>query len=155
MTNDQCQYDNVFEWDGWGGAFKLGSGKCWLRIFDLTRGAASDVSLLQPIITMAMDHPESPMSVRSCVGHIATRVVADFHITPSRMLFVEYYPAVDYGVDEERHIPQRFERVDFQWHGRKALFPKWRAVADPLIETLHPLVAGWKRSGNGPPHIPA
>jgi hypothetical protein len=122
-------------------------------MFDLTRGAASDISLLQPIVAMAMDHPESPMSVRSCVGHIATCVVENHGITPSRMLFVEYYPAVIYGKQEERFIPQRFERVDFQWHGRKALFPKWRAATDPLLASLRPLVAGWPESASDPPDI--
>ena len=153
MINEQCLYDNVFEWKGWGEPFRLGSGKCWLRIFDLTRGADSDISLLQPIITMAMDHAESPMSVRSCVGHIATRIVEVHDITPSRMLFVEYYPAVVYGRQKERIIPQRFERVDFQWHERKALFPKWRAAAEPLLTSLRPLVAGWPESASDPPDI--
>jgi hypothetical protein len=143
MHNGSCLYDDIFEWEGYGGAFKLASGKCRLKVFDLTSSPGEAVSLMKPIIVLAMDLPDSPMSVRSCIGHIATRVVADNGITPARAMFVEYYPATYYGEQEERHIPRRFEVVDFQWHDRRALFPKWRPVPAALMPVIEPLADGW------------
>ena len=28
-------YDDIFEWEGWGGRLKLANGRCRLRIYDL------------------------------------------------------------------------------------------------------------------------
>ncbi|MFH1983862.1 MAG: hypothetical protein ABIL58_18635 [Pseudomonadota bacterium] len=149
LTSEQCLYDGIFEWEGYGGAFKLASGKCYLKVYDLTRGSQSPVAVLKPVIVLAMDMPDSPMSVRSCIGHIATRVVTDHGISPARTLFVEYYPAIHYGEHGERHIARRFEAVDFEWHGYRALFPKWRTVPLPLLTVIAPLTAGWPEVSDG------
>jgi hypothetical protein len=149
MDDDRCLYDDVFEWEGYGGAFKLASGKCHLKVYDFTRGAKGRVSLIKPVIVLAMDMPDSPMSVRSCIGHIATRVILDHGIPPSRAMFVEYYPAIYYGKEDQRCIPRHFDAVDFQWHDHRALFPKWRSVPEPLMEVIEPLVDGWPEVAAG------
>lgn len=143
MTDQKRIYDGIFEWEGYGGAFKLASGKCHLKVFDLSRGAKEPVALLKSVIVLAMDMAESPMSVRSCIGHIATRVVSDHGLSPARTMFVEYYPSVRYGAHGERVIPRRFEVVDFEWHGHRALFPKWRPVPTSQMAVIEPLAAGW------------
>lgn len=134
-------YDNVFRWDGWGGVFKLASGECHLRIFDLNRQQNKNLTLLKPMIVMvselANDAPNlKQVSIRSCAGHIATNVTQQFQIDPDRMIFVEYYPRQTYGKNQEHTILERFDMVDFQWHSGKALHPKWRPLAPALAQTL-------------------
>ena len=132
-------YDDIYSWEGWGGALRLASGKCRLRIFDLKDNDTNSLAHLRPIIVIASDVPESKMSVRACSGHIATSVAESFNIQPNRMLFVEYYPAVTYGENDKHRIPERFDAVHFTWHEGKALHPKWRPLQPKmrdLIKTL-------------------
>jgi hypothetical protein len=129
-------HDDVYHWKGWGGNFRLGSGKCRLRVFDLKKARSRGLAHLKPIIVVAEDVADSPMSVRSCAGHIVTRVAIEFDIDPQRMLFVEYYPAVAYGERQERSIGERYDAVDFTWHGDKALDPRWRPLPEPTIALL-------------------
>jgi hypothetical protein len=135
-------YDNVYSWDGWGGKLRLGNGKCRLRIFDLRKDqTAKGVSFLKPIIVVITDVPESKMTIRSCTGHIATCVTNDFKIDPSRMLWIEYYPQTTYGQQGERVIPERMEAVEFEWQEGKAIKPKWRPLAPPLLEAVKHLIS--------------
>jgi hypothetical protein len=61
-------YDDIYSWEGWGGTLRLASGKCRLRIFDLTEKNRDRLAHLRPIIVIASDVPDSKMSVRSCCG---------------------------------------------------------------------------------------
>lgn len=134
-------YDDIFSWEGWGGPLKLGSGKCKLRIFDLSRRKiGKGLTHLRPIIVMASDIPESRMSIRSCAGHIATRVTQFFRINHDRMMYIEYYPALRYGENQERFIPERYEVVDFIWYDDKAIKPVWRNLNPPLLDTIKELL---------------
>jgi hypothetical protein len=138
-------YDDVFTWDGWGGVFRLGGGKCHLRIFDFSRTRSKKLTLLKPIVVMVSDLTEESMtmkqvSIRSCVGHIATCVTQQFKIDPNRMIFVEYYPQQTYGQNQEHIIAERFDAVDFEWHTGKALHPKWRSLPSALAQTLDELI---------------
>jgi hypothetical protein len=76
------------------------------------------------------------------VSHLATSVIKQFGLDPQRMIFVEYYPRQRYGLQNENVIPERFEAVDFEWHERKALYPRWRPLKPPLLDVvkqvLHP-----------------
>ena len=93
-------HDDTFEWNGWGGEFRLGSGRCRLRIFDLRKNSDPGVSFMKPIIVVASDLPAKKlgsMSVKSCNSHIATLVSSQFNIDAQRMRFVEYYPKQTYG----------------------------------------------------------
>ena len=80
------------------------------------------------------------MSVKSCISHIATSVAKVFKIDHQRMLFVEYYSEVHYGQEGENYIPERYDAVDFEWHGDKALHPRWRELKSPLIDTIKELM---------------
>jgi len=133
-------HDDIFAWEGWGGKLRLGSGKCRLRIFDLRKGEDVKLFHLRPIIIVVSDVPDSPMSVRSCSGHIATAVTRQFKIDPARMLFVEYYPQKTYGENSEHLIPERFEIVEFSWHEGRGFNPKYRPINPPLKETILPLM---------------
>ena len=133
-------YDDIYAWEGWGGALQLGSGRCRLRIYDLRKGSNTGLTHLRPVIVVVSDIPESEMTVKSCAGHIATRIIKDFNIERQRMLFVEYYPATTYGEKRDHVIPERFDAVDLEWHGDKALNPKWRALKPPLLDIVRQFV---------------
>jgi hypothetical protein len=133
-------HDDIFRWEGWGGKLRLGSGMCRLRIFDLREGDAKALSHLRPIIVVVADIPESPMSIRSCSGHIITSVTRQFSIDPSRMIYIEYYASKTYGENDEHQIPERFEIVEFSWHEGRAFNAKYRALNPPLRETVMRLI---------------
>jgi hypothetical protein len=141
------KYDDILTWDGYGGKFNLASGRCRLRLFDLSAGASGDaVSHLKPIIAVVSDLPADRMpamgsvSVRACISHVATTIVHRFKLDHSRMLLVEYYPKETYGRQSEKVIPEKFDVVDLTWHGEKALFPNWRALKPPLLDTVRKLI---------------
>jgi len=125
-------YDDIFSWVGWGGRLRLGSGKCRLRIYDLRMGHQRDLTHLRPNIVVVSDVADSKVSVRSCVGHVATCVAREFKLDPQRMIFIEYYAASTYGDKGQHTIPQRYEAVEFVWQGDKALRPRWRALNPEL-----------------------
>lgn len=136
-------HDDVFSWEGFGGMLELASGRCRLRIFDLSKTKGNKVAHLKPMVVVVSDLPGheaklKKVSVRSCTSHIATCVVRDFSIDPHRMVYLEYYPSSTYGDHDQHHIPVKFDAVDFQWHHRKAMHPKWTALSQPL----HDMVAG-------------
>jgi hypothetical protein len=133
-------YNDIFTWEGWGGKLRLASGQCRLRIFDLEKSQHKGLKHVRPIVAIVADVPESRMSVRSCSGHIATMVTQTFGIDPTRMLFVEHYPAVSYGETGENVIQERFDAVEFTWDGDKAFQPKWRALKTPIREMLKKLL---------------
>ena len=143
-------HDDVYAWKGFGGLLELAAGQCRLRIFDLGRTAMprqvqEKVMPIKSIVVVVSDLPGhhthmKNVSVRSCTSHIATCVVRDFNIQPQRMLYAEYYPASTYGDRNQHHIPARLDGVDFQWHGHKALHPKWRALQPPLFDEVMALI---------------
>lgn len=133
-------YNDIYSWEGWGGKLKLASGKCWLRIYDRSRGAERSVPFLRPYVVIVSDVNDSKMSVRSCAGHIATNVTHQFRLDPHRMLYVEYYPRVTYGPRGQHAIPEQYVAVDFTWYEEKALNPKWRQLKPPLRDIVKSLV---------------
>jgi hypothetical protein len=142
------KYDDILTWDGYGGKFNLASGRCRLRLFDLSADASDGgVSLLKPIIAVVSDLPgdRAPsmgtVSVRACISHVATTIVHRFKLDRSRMLLVEYYPKETYGRQSEKVIPEKYDVVDLTWHGDKALFPNWRPLKPPLLDTVRGLIA--------------
>ncbi len=147
-------FDDVFSWQGWGGKFNLASGRCRLRIFDLSDRGPEKLSFLKPIVVVVSDIPyDGPslkrVTVKSCASHIATQVVERFKLDPQRTLFVEYYPQTRYGTAKEHVIAERYELVDFVWHDAKALHPSWKQPPPHLLETLQDLMA------RVPAHLPA
>mgnify|MGYP001826063492 FL=1 len=135
-------YDDIYSWEGWGGRLRLASGKCRLRIFDLKKGNTKGLAHLRPMIVIVSDVDGSPMSVRSCSGHIATSITREFSIKPHRMLFIEHYPQTVYGQHREHTIAEKYDLVEFSWHRDKAIEPKWRTLKPPLLDMILKLVEG-------------
>jgi hypothetical protein len=133
-------YDDIYSWEGWGGKLRLASGKCRLRVFDLTKGNKKGLTHLKPMIVIVSDVDGSPMSVRSCSGHIATSIARQFKIKPHQMLFIEYYPQTVYGQQREHKISEKYDLVEFSWHQDKAIEPKWRTLKPPLLDMVQELV---------------
>jgi hypothetical protein len=52
------------------------------------------------------------------------------------MLFVEYYPSVTYGQKNNHQIPERYDALEFVWHGDKAMHPKWRTLKPPMLDMV-------------------
>ena len=132
-------YDDTYSWEGWGGALRLASGKCHLRIYDLKDDDRQGLAHLRSIIVIASDVPDSRMSVRSCCGHIATCVTREFGIKPHRMMFIEYYPQTKYGEKKQHIIEEKYDLVEFKWHDEGAIEPKWRTLKAPLLDAIKAL----------------
>jgi hypothetical protein len=139
-------HDDLYHWEGWGGRLRLASGNCRLRIFDLKKDNQKGLAHLRPMIVIVSDVPDSRMSVRSCSGHIATCVAREFNIQPHRMLFIEYYPETVYGEHQEHVIPEKYDLVNFAWHGDRAIEPKWRTLKPPLLDVIKALVESCSRN---------
>ena len=137
-------YDDIYSWEGFGGILRLASGKCRLQIFDLKRGENKGLAHIRPVIIIASDVADSRMTVRSCCGHIATGVARDFSLKPDRMMFIEYYPRSVYGEQRDQVIDEKYDAVDFTWHGEKAIQPKWRPLKPPMLELVKELVRSSK-----------
>ena len=133
-------FDDIYAWEGWGGRLRLASGKCRLRIFDLKKGDTKGLLHLKPMIVIVSDVDDSPMSVRSCSGHIATSVAREFKIKPQQMLFIEYYPQTAYGQRREHTIAEKYDLVEFNWQEDKGIEPKWRTLKPPLLDMVQKLV---------------
>jgi hypothetical protein len=138
-------YDDIFEWEGWGGRLKLARGRCRLRIFDLNRADGKGILHLRPMVVVASDLPREGMmkgevSVRSAAGHIATVVCRKFQIDPQRMQFVEYTPGETYGKKNEYVIAPAYDTVEFTWQDGLALFPRMKPISGSLKLVLQELL---------------
>lgn len=134
-------HDDIFEWDGWGGKLRLASGQCRLRIYDLKKDTQKKLAILRPVIVVVSDLEKGNMSVRSCAGNIATLVTQQFDIDPNRMMWIEYYPASEYGLENVHVIPERYEVVEFVWHESRAIKPRWRPLKPPLLDRIKELIS--------------
>ncbi len=140
-------FDDVFNWEGYGGKFNLAAGRCRLRLFDLSKDSTTGVHQLKPILAVVSDLPGDRLpamkkvSVRACISHVATTIVHRFKLDHDRMVLIEYYPRETYGSQSEKIIPEKFDVVDLKWHGDKALFPNWRPLQVPLLDTVRRLLA--------------
>jgi hypothetical protein len=136
-------YDGIYRWKGFGGRFQLASGRCRLRIHDLTKESRKEAIWLKPIIVIVMDVPRekiTDVTIKSCASHIATLVTADFGIDPTRMLWIEYYPRKTYGKKNDKVIEEIIESVEFDWYDGKAVMPKWRHLKPPMDEMVKKLI---------------
>jgi len=136
---DMLVYDDIYPWEGWGGALRLGRGKCRLRIFDLRKETGKAI-FLRPFIVVVTDVPESKTSIRNFSAHIATSVTREFKLDPRRVLWVEYYPAVIYGAEGDKMIPERYDAVEFTWQKDRALHPVWRTLQVSLRDLVKTLL---------------
>ncbi|MDJ0830050.1 MAG: hypothetical protein QNI92_09385 [Desulfobacterales bacterium] len=135
-------HDDIYAWEGWGGELQLASGKCRLRLFRVTEDHSDSLTVLRPTVAVLSDVPESGMSVKSCVSHIATSISKDFSLDYHRVLWLEYYPEKTYGTKNEHIIPERIEQVEFTWLDNKAIKPTWRPLKTPMRSIVKALIAG-------------
>jgi hypothetical protein len=155
-------HDGIYDWPGFGGRLKLASGRCRLRIFDLSKAPpGAKTAHLRPTIVLVSDVPGSRMSVRSCAGHVATCISREYALSPGRMMYVEHYPQSIYGRQGERIIPEKFDAVEFEWTEGGAIRPKWRTLQGPILEAIRAAVqlfspprAGGAGGGGNPPLPP-
>ncbi len=133
-------YNDIFHYRGFGGKLSLASGTCQLRIFDQRKEESGGLVLLRPMIVIVSDIPKNDMSIRSCAGHIATMVTKEFKINPQRMMWIEHYPAQEYGKKQVRTIPERYDAVEFVWKKNKAIAPKWRTIKPPILDLVKELM---------------
>jgi hypothetical protein len=129
------RYDDIFTWEGWGGAFNLGGGRCHLRFFDLRKESPAEVGLLKPFVAVVTDLPREgwkpdQMSVKSCALHAASQFVRQFGLSPQRMRWIEYYPPPDSQI---RYGKERFDEASFTWEGDRAVYVRWKSL-DPATE---------------------
>jgi hypothetical protein len=134
-------HDDIFEWRGWGGKLKLGSGQCRLRIYDLKKDAGQKLTPLRPYIVIVSDiEAAGDITVRGWSGHIATSVTQRFDIDPQRMMYVEYSPSSTYGEKRKKMIPERYEAVEFDWREGQAIYPRWRELMPPILNRIVKLI---------------
>ncbi len=133
-------YNDIFHYRGFGGKHGLASGTCRLRIFDQRKEESGGLVLLRPMIVIVSDVPGNDVSVSSCAGHIATMVTTEFAIKPQRMMWVEHFPAQEYGKNKVRTIPEKFDAVEFVWKENKAIEPKRRALKHPILDLVKGLM---------------
>ncbi len=129
-------YDGIHEWEGWGGAFRLGSGMCHLRIFKMSSDATKGLIPLQSTIVLVSDLAESPLSTRSCAPHLAMSIAERFGLDVRRMMYVEYRPPSSYGKPLKRFIPERYDVAEFVWHKDSGPQVKWHSLDDHLIAVI-------------------
>lgn len=133
-------YNDLYSWEGMGRRFGLAVGKIRLRIFDLNENVDDDVLYLRPIVVVVSDVPGERISVKGWAGPLASYIVNDFNINHHRMMWVEYYPAVQYGKRKIKYIQEKFEIVDFSWEAGRAVQPRWRDLASPALDKIRELV---------------
>jgi hypothetical protein len=129
-------YDGIHEWEGWGSALRLGSGKCRLRLFTLKSDTAKGLISLKSTVAVVSDLPDSPLSVRSCAPHISASIAEKFNIDIRRVMYVEYYPESSYGQKKERTLPARYDVADFTWHKKNAPEIKWHSLNADVLEIV-------------------
>lgn len=125
------RYDDIFAWEGWGGAFNLGNGRCHLRFFDLRDEQPEGVGMLRPFLAVVTDLSRSgwkpnQMSVKSCALHAASQFVRRFSVPPQRLRWIEYYPPPEETV---RYGQERFDEAEFTWEGDRAVYVRWKTPA--------------------------
>lgn len=129
-------YDGIHEWEGWGGIFRLGGGKCHLRLLKLKSDAAKGLIFLKSTMAIVSDLPETRLSVRSCAAHIAASIAEKHNIDIRRFMYVEYYPESNFGLRQDRKIPARFDVAEFTWHPQNAPQITWHPLKPDLLEIV-------------------
>ncbi|MFP4446303.1 MAG: hypothetical protein ACLFPD_08670 [Desulfosudaceae bacterium] len=133
-------YSGIYQWEGLGSPFGLASGKIRLWIFNLAESESNKVITLRPYIVVVSDLPAEKITVRGWAGPLAGFIAKKFSLNKDRLLWVEYYPPVQYGQRTIKHIPETFDAVEFTWKGQTAVLPRWRPLQPPLLDVVRELV---------------
>jgi len=67
-------------------------------------------------------------------------VTKEFGIHPQRMLWIEHYPASEYGTEVIHRMPEKYDSVEFEWKGDRAIYPKWRPLKPPILDEVKKLL---------------
>ncbi|MDY6905713.1 MAG: hypothetical protein SWH61_13640 [Thermodesulfobacteriota bacterium] len=135
-------YNDIFQWEGLSKPLGLAMGKIRLRIFDLNQQRGSQITHIRPIIVVVSDVPGEKITVKGWAAPLATFICREFAIDPNRMTWVEHYPRVQYGIDNAKYIPEKYEAVDFTWQDDMAAHPRWRPMKSPMLDIVRDLVNG-------------
>jgi hypothetical protein len=137
-------YNGPFEWENDAPGIHHQRWQCHLNVFNLDQVPDLDFNLIRPIALVATmitanDQPGNT-SIRSFAHHIVTKACTDFHLDPTRVLFVEHVAPREFGGKRSRHLPARFFAGDFRWHNGHAMYPHWQELEDPLKTTIQQLL---------------
>ena len=95
---------------------------CDVRIYE----GGSYGRLRVAILTELPDN--TGMSVTNACEDIATELVRLRGLTPGYTIWIEHYP--------DRHHPESFDLITFEWKGGVARSPDWRRVSREWVEQL-------------------
>ncbi len=140
MGSDMILYNGIYQWKGLGKPLGLAQGKIMLKIFRLDDDPADSVLHMRPNIVVVSDVPGDAITVKGWAGPLATSISGKFGIDPQRMLWIEHYPEVKYGVKKVKQIPEIYEVVDFTWREGVAISPRWRPLRPPMLDIVKSLV---------------
>lgn len=139
-------YDDIFHWEGLSKPLGLAVGSIRLRIYNLNQQRETGITHMRPVIVVVSDVPGEKISVKGWAAPLATFICREFAIDPQRMHWVEHYPRVQYGIENAKFIPEKYEAVDFDWTDDMAAHPRWRPLKSPLLDTVRNLVNGIQSS---------
>lgn len=102
--------------------------------------SACELTIYRDIQLVVVSETGEGMSVTNANERIATEVVKQYGLDPSRMLFVEHYP------ESQRPKPygESFDLVTFTWDRHGARNPVWRHLPkDEFLEILGTISEGY------------
>lgn len=85
----------------------------------------------QQILIVSPQNCEIGWFINSQIEQLATQIVRDFALDPICLTWIEH--DAHYA---SRAIATKYSEIEFQWKAGVAKYPKWKAIADDLIENL-------------------
>lgn len=85
----------------------------------------------QQIVIVSPQNCEVGWFITSQIEQLATQIVRDFNLDPSCLTWIEHDAHYT-----SRAIATKYSEIEFQWHERVAKNPRWKGIADYLIEDL-------------------
>jgi hypothetical protein len=101
--------------------------RCHLRIFFLSSG--------EQIVLISDLGCEISWFVPHRLELLATQIVADFHLNPDRLIWIEHDPAGTEMLDKTA-LGIELSQVIFQWQDGKATNPQWYDLSPQIIAVL-------------------
>lgn len=75
-------------------------------------------------------------SVTNSSEAIASLIVRDYELDPSKTTFVEHYGPLSYHFSTAPHCNDHYSTISYQWENGKAHRPVWSALSAKELETL-------------------
>lgn len=115
--------DQNYTWKGFGNGFGKWDSCCRIRIFHPHP---------EQVVVLASDLGiDAGTSITNCADGLATLVVGDFDLDPVLVLWVEHYPYL-----RQVDPPAEFSRVQFDWIGCQATYPRWAPISRQEAEAF-------------------